>query len=332
MITRTTAAFVLATALVCGACGSARDGGASTGGNRSGGGSGSGPDLSGLDGAIEIDGSSTVFPVSQLAAQRFAEEASNVEIAVGFAGTGGGFERFCNGETHIQDASRPIEEDEARACEDSGVEYVELLIGLDGLTNVVHPENAWATCLTVEQLKTIWEKGSKVKTWQDVDPSFPENTLGQQELFGAGPDSGTYDFFLEEVIGDPDEGAAMRTEYNPSEDDNALVQGVAGEPNALGFFGFAYYQESADQLKAVELDGGDGCVAPTVETIEDGSYFLSRPLFIYVDTAALGEEHVRAFVQYYLDHVEDLVTEAGYVQPAAETLDETRAAFEAALG
>ena len=324
----TRTAILLAAVLACAACGSARQGGGP--GTGAGTEDGRGDELASLEGTIEIDGSSTVFPVTQLAAERFNQLAPDVDIALGFAGTGGGFERFCNGETQIQDASRPIEEDEQQACADAGIEYVELLIGLDGITNVVHPDNDWVTCLTLDQLKAVWDVDSKVDSWDDVDESFPDNPLGQQQLFGPGPDSGTYDFFLEEVVGDPDEGAAMRTQYQPSEDDNALVTGVAGEPNALGYFGFAYYQESADKLTALEIDGGDGCVAPGPTTIEDGSYVLSRPLFIYVDTAALVDEHVTEFVRYYLDEVEDLVEQTGYVPPSRATLADTRAAFEEA--
>jgi phosphate transport system substrate-binding protein len=249
-------------------------------------------------------------------------------ITVGISGTGGGFERFCIGETDISNASRAIKEEEAAICEENGVEFVELQVVLDALTNVVNGENDWATCLTTDQLKAIWEPGSKVKQWSQVDPSFPDVPL---RLFGPGTDSGTFDYFTDEING---EGGASRTDYSPSEDDNVIVQGVTGERGGLGYFGFTYYEENADRLTALEVDGGNGCVAPSVETAQDGSYTpLSRPLYIYVSRSSLAEsETLQQFVRYALENARTIAEEARYVPMSQEQLDEQLRTFEGALG
>jgi phosphate transport system substrate-binding protein len=232
---------------------------------------------------------------------------------VGVSGTGGGFERFCAGETDIANASRPIKDEEKAICEQKGIDYTELQVANDALTVVVNTQNDWVTCLTTEQLKTIWEPGSDVNSWKDVDASFPDETL---ELYGPGTDSGTFDYFTDEING---EEGASRSDYSASEDDNVIVRGVSGDKGGLGYFGFSYYDQNQDQLKAVEIDSGDGCVAPSVETAQDGTYKpLSRALYMYVKTEALARAEVDAFVQYVLDNADSLATDALFVPLTSE--------------
>src|SRR5688572_6921452 len=229
--------------------------------------SGGGGDSSAeLSGTIRVDGSSTVAPLTEAAAELFQEENPNVRVTVGTSGTGGGFEKFCAGETDISDASRAIEDDEKAACEAKGIVYEEIQVANDGLSVVVNPENDWADCLTVDQLKKIWDEGSTVKSWKDVDASFPSEPL---ELFGAGTDSGTFDYFTDVING---EEGRSRTDYNATEDDNVTVQGVSGDKGALGYFGFSYFEENADKLKAVKIDGGSGCVERSIATVQDATY------------------------------------------------------------
>lgn len=274
---------------------------------------------------IAIDGSSTVYPISLAMAEEFQIENPDAQVTVGFAGTGGGFERFCAGETQISDASRVIEEDEIAACEEAGIPFIELPIAADALTVVVNPENDFVECLTTDQLAQIWSADGGVTNWSDVDPSFPEEPI---ELYAPGVDSGTFDYFNEAIIGDD---AEIRQDFSPSEDDNILVQGVQGNEYALGFFGYAYYAENPDTLKAVEIDGGDGCVAPSAETVEDASYTpLSRPLFIYVSqNAADSTPAVQDFVDFYLnpDNVE-LIEDTGYVTYDAAIYEAVQTRFD----
>jgi phosphate transport system substrate-binding protein len=262
-----------------------------------------------LSGAINVDGSSTVFPLSEAAAELFQEEQPDVQVTVGQSGTGGGFQKFCNGETDISDASRPIDEEEVAACEANGVTYQEFQVANDALTVVVNKENDWATCLTVDQLAAIWGPGSTVNNWNQVDPSFPDQAL---ELFGPGTDSGTFDYFTAEING---EEGASRTDYSPSEDDNVIVQGVTGSPGGLGYFGYTYFEENADNLTAVEIDSGDGCVAPSAETAQDGTYTpLSRPLFIYPSAEAVqSKPQLEAFVEYYVENNQTIAEEALFI-------------------
>lgn len=287
-------------------------------------------DLSSLSGSVEIDGSSTVGPLTTAAAELFREQASGVNVTVGISGTGGGFERFCAGETDVSDASRPIDEDEVQLCADAGVEYVELPVAVDALTVVVNPENDWATCLTVDQLKTIWapESEGTVTNWNQVDPSYPDQAL---VLAGPGTDSGTFDYFTDAING---EEGASRADYNASEDDNVIVSAVEGEQGALGYFGYTYYEQNADKLKAVEVDGGSGCVAPSAEGAQDGSYTpLSRPLFIYVNTAKLAENASLApFVQFYLDNIDSIASAALFIAPTPEEIETANSNLAAALG
>ncbi len=265
----------------------------------------------GLSGAVATDGSSTVEPLTSAAATLFADVESGVNVTVGTSGTGGGFDAFCAGETDISNASRPIDEEEMAACEEAGIEYTEVVIANDGLSVVVNPENDWAQCLTVEQLNTLWgpEAEGTVTSWSDVDPSFPDEPI---ELYGAGTDSGTFDYFTDAING---EEGAIRADYTPSEDDNVLVQGVAGAAGATGFFGLSYATGNADKVKIVEVDGGNGCVAPSEETVQDGSYTpLGRPLFIYVKNESYTDnEGVKAFVDFYVENHAEAAEAAGFI-------------------
>ncbi|MPZ73444.1 MAG: phosphate ABC transporter substrate-binding protein PstS family protein [Nitriliruptorales bacterium] len=277
-----------------------------------------------LSGSIEVDGSSTVAPLTDAIAEEYAVEQSNVTVNVGVSGTGGGFERFCAGETDISDASRPIKDEEAEICADAGVEYVELRVGTDALTMVTTPETDWVDCLTTEEVTKIFGEEDAATTWSEVNPEFPDEPL---EVFAPGTDSGTYDFMVEDVLGL--EGS--RQDFNASEDDNIIAQGVIGTPGSWGFFGFAYFQESADQLKALEYDAGDGCVAPSVESAQDDSYQMTRPLFIYVQQEALERPEVEGFVTYYLDTVPSLIDEVGYIGVPDEDLEAAKSDLQEAI-
>ncbi|MBA4862394.1 PstS family phosphate ABC transporter substrate-binding protein [Streptomyces sp. PSKA54] len=270
-------------------------------------------DGSTLSGSIRVDGSSTVAPLSTAAAQLFQQQNPGVNVTVGTSGTGGGFEKFCNGETDISDASRPIKDEEKAACEKKGITYEEFRIANDGLSVVVNKDNDFAECLTVEQLKKIWEPGSKVNKWNQVDPEYPDQRL---ELFGAGTDSGTFDYFTEAVNG---EEGASRTDYSPSEDDNVTVQGVSGSKGGLGYFGLSYYEENQDKLKVLKIDDGDGCVEPTKQTVQDGTYKpLSRPLFIYPKASSLEKPEVEAFVEFYVENNAEIAEKSLFVPLNAE--------------
>ena len=254
----------------------------------------------GVSGTVSVDGSSTVAPLSEAAADLFRDVEPGVNVSVGTAGTGGGFKKFCAGETDISDASRPIKDEEAAECKTKGIEYTEVVVANDGLSVVVNPENTWAKCLTVAQLKTMWspESEGKIKNWNQIDKSFPDTPL---TLFGAGTDSGTFDYFTEAING---EEGASRTDYSPSEDDNVTIQGVKGDKGAVGYFGLSYVEQNPDAVKAVEVDGGDGCVAPSKETVQDKTYKpLARPLFIYVKNSSYKDsEAVRSYVDFYVEN------------------------------
>src|SRR5829696_7181235 len=298
-----------ALALGAAACGDDEDSG--------GGGGGGGGDLSGT---IKIDGSSTVGPFAQAAQEAFLAENPNVKITVGTSGTGGGFEKFCAGETDISDASRPIdEEEEVPICEKNGVGYKEVQVANDGVSVVTNP-NLEVDCLTTKQLKEVWEQGSKVKSLSDVDPKLPDAELS---LFGPGTDSGTFDFFTGEING---EEGVSREDYQPSEDDNVLVQGVAGEPGGLGYFGHSYYEQNKSKLNLVKVDSGDGCVEPTIETIQSGEYEpLSRPLFMYPSTKALKRPEVKAFMDYIVENQQDIADASQIVAMNQEQADKAKA-------
>ncbi|MDT8435856.1 MAG: PstS family phosphate ABC transporter substrate-binding protein [Gemmatimonadota bacterium] len=267
----------------------------------------------GLTGMVTIDGSSTVFPISEAMAEEFQIANPGVRVTVGISGTGGGFKKFCAGETDFSDASRSIKESEQELCAENGIEPIEIPVAWDGLTVVRHPANDWATCMTVDELKRLWQPGSSITRWNEIRPEWPDLEI---ELYGPDTDSGTFDYFTEAIVGEED---ASRPDYTASADDNVLVVGVEGDRGSLGYFGFAYYEESADKLGAVAVDNGDGCVLPARETIETGSYApLSRPMFIYAKRASLERPEVRAFLEFYLENAGVLVPEVGYVPLSAE--------------
>lgn len=280
------------------------------------GGSGSGSGAAKASGEVIADGSSTVSPLTEVAGELFKEENAGVDVSVGTSGTGGGFKVFCKGSTDISNASRPIKAEEAALCKTAGITYTELQVATDALTVVVSKDNTFIDCLTTAELKKLWEPAAakKVTTWNQVNAKFPNQPI---ELYGPGTDSGTFDYFTDEINGK--EGAS-RTDYNASEDDNVLVQGVAGSKNALGYFGFTYFEENASKLKAVKVDNGKGCVAPSVATSQDGTYSpLSRPLFIYVSNkAATAKPQVKAFVKFYVANDGDIAEAAKFI-PLNET-------------
>jgi phosphate transport system substrate-binding protein len=276
-----------------------------------------------LSGSIRIDGSSTVAPLTEAIAEEFEAENSGVKVTVGTSGTGGGFEKFCEGETAISDASRAIEPEEVEACEKGGIEFEEVRVATDALTVVVNPENP-VNCLTVEQLGAIWGPDSKLSNWSEV-PGLKEKFDEELQLFGPGTDSGTFDYFTEEINGE--EGASRKDYNNVGENDNATVTGVQGAPGGMGYFGYSFYQENEDTLKALEVDGGKGCVAPSAETAQADEYVpLSRPLFIYPSAAALAKPEVKGFVDFYLDNVNDIAEAVGFIPLTEEQLEASRQA------
>lgn len=267
-----------------------------------------------LSGIVKIDGSSTVFPVSQVVAEEFMKENKNIQVTVGESGTGGGFKKWTVGEIDIADASRPIKEEEKKAAAEKKIEPVEIPVAYDGIAVVVNKENTFAKDLTVEELKKIWEPNSKVKLWSDVRPKWPKEQI---KLYGPGTSSGTFEYFTEEIIG---EAKKSRTDYTASEDDNALVKGVQGDKFSLGYFGYAYYKENQNKLNVVKINAGKGAIEPNEKTILDGTYEpLSRPIFIYPSSEALKKPEVKAFVKFYLETAKTFVPEVGYVPlPDAE--------------
>lgn len=281
----------------------------------------------GAEGAKEIiiDGSSTVEPISTRVAEAYRTVDPSVQVSVATSGTGGGFKRFIAGETDINDASRPIKDKEAEECQEKGIEFVELRVAIDGLSVVVNKDNDFCKALTVAQLKAIWEPESKVTTWKDVNPEWPEEKIA---LYGPDTDSGTFDYFTEEICG---ESGACRTDYTASANDNDLVLGVTQDKFALGYFGYAYYLENKERLTAVSVSPTDDvadAVPPTEENIESGKYTpLSRPLFIYVRKDSLARPEVQAFVEYYLGDGSTAVSDAGYVQLNAEEKAKAKAAI-----
>ena len=284
---------------------------------------------SGLSGDIRVDGSSTVGPLTEAIAEEFNAENPDVKVTVGTSGTGGGFEKFCAGETDISDASRPIEEDETKVCQQNGIAYEEIQVANDALTVVVNPNNP-VECLTVDQLKQVWEPKSSVKNWSDIQglqPSFDSELA----LYGPGTDSGTFDFFTEAING---EEGAQRTDYNDiGEDDNATVTGVAGADGGMGYFGYSFFKENEDKVKALQVDQGNGCVAPSPETAQDGTYApLSRPLFVYPSASALENETVDAFLKFYLDNINAVAELVGFIPMTDEQLQSSQGELESLTG
>ena len=260
--------------------------------------------------AITIDGSSTVYPVTEAIAEEFRNVSPKTDVTIGVSGTGGGFQKFGRGEIDIANASRPIKEDEKAIATQNNIDFVELEVAYDGLAVVVNPENDWLDCITVEQLKKIWEPGAQgtITRWNQINPEWPDEEI---HLFGPGVASGTFDYFTEAVVG---ESGSSRGDYTASEDDNVLVQGVSGDKYGLGFFGLAYYEENKDKLKIVSVDGGQGCVEPSMQTVSDGTYApLSRPLYVYVNSSSLLNPKVVEFMDFYLEEAPSLLKDVGYV-------------------
>jgi phosphate transport system substrate-binding protein len=278
-----------------------------------------------LSGSIRIDGSSTVAPLTEAVAEQFMAENSGVRVTVGTSGTGGGFEKFCAGETDISDASRTIEPEEEDACKEDGISYEEVHVATDALTVMVNNENP-VSCLTVDQLSAVWGADSKIGNWSEI-PDLKEDFDEELALFGPGTDSGTFDYFTESINGE--EGVSRRDYNNVGEDDNATVKGVEGSPGGMGYAGFSFYVENEGNLKALEVDSGKGCVPPSVETAQDGSYApLSRPLFMYPSEQALQKPEVKAFIEYYLENANSVAEGLGFVPLTEEQLSESEAAAE----
>lgn len=315
------AVLVMVGGLTLSACGGQQTGSGSTGTSGSSGAT--------LSGTIASDGSSTVGPLTSAAAELFMGENSGVNITVGTSGTGGGFKKFCEGQTQVSNASRPIKDEEKAACAAKNIEYQEIVVANDALTVVANKDNPFLSCLTVDELKTLWEPAAtgKVTTWKQVNPAFPAEKI---KLYGPGTDSGTFDFFTKEING---EEGASRTDYEPSEDDNVIVQGVSGDKFALGYFGYTYYEENTETLKAVEIDNGKGCVAPSATAARDGSYApLSRPLYIYVDKKAWASNAaLKSFITFFVAN-DAKVSEAAKYIPLSDEQKKTAQDELAGLG
>lgn len=287
-------ALLLATALVAAACGSRNDGG----------------EEGRLGGEVRIDGSSTVYPITEAIAEEFRIDQPDVKVTVGVSGTGGGFNKFSRGETDINNASRPVKAQEAEDCKKNNIDFIELKVAFDGLVVVVNKENTWLNEISVEELKKIWEPGAqeKITRWKHVNPKWPDEEF---HLYGPGIASGTYDYFTEAIVG---KSGSSRGDYTASEDDNVLVQGIGGDKNGLGFFGLAYYEENKDKLKLVGVNNGESVVFPSNETVKNGTYApLSRPVFIYVSDVSAKRPEVEAFVRFYLETASLLVPDVGYI-------------------
>jgi phosphate transport system substrate-binding protein len=283
-------------------------------------------DEAGLTGEIKVDGSSTVYPITEALAEEFRTEHPDVRITVGVSGTGGGFKKFGRGEIDINDASRPIKDEEAEVCRQNKIDYVSLKVAYDGLAVIVNKENTWVENITVEELKKIWEPAAqeKITKWSQIRSGWPDEEF---HLYGPGVASGTYDYFTEVVVG---KSGSSRGDYTASEDDNVLVQGIKGDKNAIGFFGYAYFTENQESLKLVAVDNGKGAVLPSPQAISNGTYTpLSRPVFIYVSRVAAARPEVTTFVNFYLDNALEIVPDVGYVPLPAEEYQKVTETFRA---
>lgn len=275
--------------------------------------------------SISIDGSSTVYPATEAVAEEFRSEDPDVNVTIGVSGTGGGFKKFGRGEVDIANASRPIKDEEMNLARENNISYVGLEVGNDGLAVVVHPENDWVSCFTVEELKRIWEPAAQgtIKRWNQINPAWPDEEI---LLFGPGVASGTFDYFTEAIVG---KSGSSRGDFTASEDDNVLVQGISGSKYGLAFFGLAYFEENRDKLKLVGVDGGDGCVLPSLETVNNSTYTpLSRPLLIYVNSSSLKNQKVIDFVNFYLTEAPSVLGEVGYFPLTSEEYETERKKFQ----
>ncbi|RME15681.1 MAG: PstS family phosphate ABC transporter substrate-binding protein [Bacteroidetes bacterium] len=278
-----------------------------------------------LSGTINIDGSSTVYPITEAVAEEFKKIHPDVKVAVALSGTGGGFKKFVRGETDINDASRPITKFEDSVAKSNGIDYIELEVAYDGLAIVVNPQNNWCKDITVAELKKIWEPEAqgKITKWNQIRPEWPNEPI---HLYGAGVESGTYDYFTEVIVG---ESHSSRGDYTSSEDDNVLVQGVSSDKYALGFFGYAYYEENKDKIKLVAVDNGNGPVLPSLETVRNKTYSpLARPLFIYINNKAAERKEVQEFINFYLDNVSQLASEVGYISLSDDEIKSVKEKWE----
>ena len=283
-------------------------------------------DANQVTGTVKVDGSSTVYPITEAVAEELRSVHPDIQVTVGISGTGGGMKKFTAGEIDICDASREIKQKEADKCAAKGVKFIELEVAYDGLAVVINTENDWCDCLTVEQLRELWRPESAVKKWSDLNPAWPQEEI---RLYGPGTDSGTFDYFTKAIVG---EEKASRADYTASEDDNVLVTGVMNSRYALGYFGYAYYSENKDKLKLLAVDGGDGCTKPSMETVRSLTYKpLSRPLFIYVRTESLEQPAVINFVKFYLKTADQLATEVGYVPVSDQAAEKNQQILSEAL-
>jgi phosphate transport system substrate-binding protein len=282
--------------------------------------------VSAIRGTVTADGSSTVGPYAIAAAEGFQKKNPQARVTVGISGTGGGFERFCRGETDLSNASRPMKNSEAILCRDAGVKWVAFTVANDGISIVASKQNSWATCLTTAELKSIWSTGSKVSSWKDIRPSFPDVPL---KLFGPGTDSGTFDFFTEVING---KAKASRSDYLATEDDNVIVRGVQGERGGLGYFGFSYFEENADKLKLIQVDNGSGCRAPSVAAVQKGQYKpLARPLFIYAKRSSFKRPVVAGYIGYIFNNEKAIAKKSGYIALTDRQLKKARYQYLQAL-
>jgi phosphate transport system substrate-binding protein len=329
---RLTASLLAVLALLLAACGgddSAQDEAPASeaSGGESGGDESEAADSGGgeVSGSIEIDGSSTVGPLTDAIAEEYANEAPDVQVNVGISGTGGGFERFCGeGSTDISNASRPIADDEVQLCEENGIEFTEIRVGTDALTMVTSPDSEGLSCMTTDEIVSVFGPDA-VSNWSEVNSEFPDEQI---QVFAPDTDSGTYDFMVEDIM----DLEASTQDYNASADDNVIAQGVQGTPYSWGFFGFAYYTNNEEGLQVIEYDAGDGCVAPSVETAQDDSYGLTRPLFIYLNNASVQEKaQVADFATYYLDTVNSVIEDVGYIPAPEDVISESQSAVEAVI-
>ena len=303
--------FILSVAFVLGACGNKKEKQEGT---------------EELSGTISIDGSSTVFPITEAIAEEFRAVQPEVNVTIGVSGTGGGFKKFSRGETNLSNASRPIKDKEIEACNENNVKYLELEVAYDGLAVLVHPENTWVDSFTVEELKMIWEPSAqgKIMKWNQIRPEWPNEEI---HLFGPGVASGTYDYFTEAIVG---ESGSSRGDFTASEDDHVLVQGIAGDKFSLGFFGLAYYAENKDKLTLVGVHNGEKVVKPSLETVKDGSYKpLSRPLYVYVNSTSIKSPEVVEFVNFYIDNAGELAEDVGYIPLPSELYAKQKESFKA---
>lgn len=278
-----------------------------------------------LTGTIKVDGSSTVFPITEAVAEEFRIAAPDVKVTIGVSGTGGGFKKFSRGETNLSNASRPIKDKEKAACAENNINYLELEVAYDGLAVLVNPENDWVDNFTVEELKKIWEPAAQgvIMKWNQIRPEWPNEEI---HLFGPGVASGTYDYFTEAIVG---KSGSSRGDFTASEDDHVLVQGIAGDKYALGFFGLAYYAENKDKLTLIGVNNGEEVVKPTLETVSNGTYRpLSRPLFIYVNSTSVQSPEVIEFVNFYIDNAGELSEDVGYISLPSENYNTQKENFK----